>query len=181
MPDLPSIDAESDIELISTLYEQYYFFLYRYALPKVDFDKDAAANCAYTVFDVATKNIDKLRCHKNIGGWMMQTLKNIISDYYKTQRRRATKEAIYSGMTTKYDLSFELWPDNIFSDSDIQEIKHDIMDLLSDSEKQIYQLFYMENKSIKDISETLCISEGATKMRLMRLRNKIHDEIKKYF
>ena len=58
---------------------------------------------------------------------------------------------------------------------------HEIMDLLGDSEKQIYQLFYVENKSIKDISEMLCISEGATKMRLMRLRNKIYDEIKKYF
>lgn len=181
MPDLPSNDAESDIEFISALYEQYYFFLYRYAFSKVSFDKDAAANCAHAVFDVATKNIDKLRCHKNIGGWMMQTLKNIISNYYKTQRRRATKEAIYSGMTTKYDLSFELWPDNIFSDNEIQEIKHEIIDPLSDREKQIYQLFYAENRSVKSISEMLCISEAAIKMRLMRLRNKIHDEIKKYF
>lgn len=84
-------------------------------------------------------------------------------------------------MTPKYDFSFELWLDNTISDSEIQEIVHEIMDLLGDSEKQIYQLFYVENKSIKDISEMLCISEGATKMRLMRLRNKIYDEIKKYF
>lgn len=181
MSDMPSADIERGIEFVHKLYEHYYFLLYRYALPKMDFDEDAAANCAHAVFDVATKNIDKLRCHENIGGWMMRTLKNTISDYYKTRRRHATKEAIYFGMTPKYDFSFELWLDNTISDSEIQEILHEIMDLLGDSEKQIYQLFYVENKSIKDISEMLCISEGATKMRLMRLRNKIYDEIKKYF
>lgn len=84
-------EAESDAEIIRNLYEQYYFLLYRYALPKVNFDNDAAANCVHAVFDVASKNIEKLRDHENIGGWMMRSLKNIISDHYKAQRRRTKK------------------------------------------------------------------------------------------
>ena len=174
-------EAESDAEIIRNLYEQYYFLLYRYALPKVNFDNDAAANCVHAVFDVASKNIEKLRDHENIGGWMMRSLKNIISDHYKAQRRRTKKETLFSRMTLKHDFSFELWPDNIFSDSEIQEIKNGILSLLSDNEKQIYHLFYVENKSVRDISDLLCISETATKMRLMRLRNKIYDGIKKFF
>lgn len=174
-------EAESDAEIIRNLYEQYYFLIYRYALPKVNFDNDAAANCVHAVFDVASKNIEKLRDHENIGGWMMRSLKNIISDHYKAQRRRTKKETLFSRMTLKHDFSFELWPDNIFSDSEIQEIKNGILSLLSDNEKQIYHLFYVENKSVRDISDLLCISEAATKMRLMRLRNKIYDGIKKFF
>ena len=107
--------------------------------------------------------------------------KHIISDHYKAQRKRTKKETLFSRMTLKHDFSFELWPDNIFSDSEIQEIKNGILSLLSDNEKQIYHLFYVENKSVRDISDLLCISEAATKMRLMRLRNKIYDGIKKFF
>lgn len=59
MSDMPSADIERGIEFVHKLYEHYYFLLYRYALPKMDFDEDAAANCAHAVFDVATKNIDK--------------------------------------------------------------------------------------------------------------------------
>ena len=58
-----------------------------------------------------------------------------------------------------------------------EEIAKILLNLLTDEEKQIYDLRYIQKQGVEDISEQLGISRPAASMRLMRLRNKIKDMV----
>ena len=52
-----------------------------------------------------------------------------------------------------------------------------LIDFLSDEEKELYNLRYVQKISVEEISEKIGISRPAASMRLMRLRNKIKDMV----
>ena len=59
------------------------------------------------------------------------------------------------------------------SDADIKRIKDDCLSELSESELELYSLFYVEKKTSKEIAEKLNVSDQAVRMRLSRLREKL--------
>ena len=56
---------------------------------------------------------------------------------------------------------------------DYEECAKILLNLLTDEEKQIYDLRYIQRIGVEEISDKLGISRPAASMRLMRLRNKI--------
>jgi len=52
-----------------------------------------------------------------------------------------------------------------------------LIDILSDEEKELYNLRYVQKISVEEMSERLEISRPAASMRLMRLRNKVKDMV----
>lgn len=60
---------------------------------------------------------------------------------------------------------------------DYEECAKILLKLLTDEEKQIYDLRYIQRIAVEDIAERLGISRPAASMRLMRLRNKIKDMV----
>ncbi|MBQ6935495.1 MAG: sigma-70 family RNA polymerase sigma factor, partial [Clostridia bacterium] len=52
---------------------------------------------------------------------------------------------------------------------------------LNENEKIIYKLKYIENKSIKEISQELNLSFDVIAKRLSRLRQKVKEQIKEQF
>ena len=60
---------------------------------------------------------------------------------------------------------------------DYEEIAKILLNLLTDEEKQIYDLRYIQKIGVEEISDKLRISRPAASMRLMRLRNKIKDMV----
>ena len=52
-----------------------------------------------------------------------------------------------------------------------------LIDVLSDEEKELYNLRYIQKISVEEMSGKLGVSRPATSMRLMRLRNKIKDMV----
>ena len=60
---------------------------------------------------------------------------------------------------------------------DYEECAKILLNLLTDEEKQIYNLRYIQRIGVDDLADKLGISRPAASMRLMRLRNKIKDMV----
>lgn len=166
-------------EFIRMLYEQYYEMVFKYCLPKLGFDNDAAADCVHAVFDEAEKKYEKLKEHPNIPGWLMTTAKHKL---HKSWRRR-TRETLRN---VPIELACAL-PDSRdpfdaveLSDSDISEITEAVLSGLSENELEIYRLFYVENLSFAETAEKLGITEKAARARLARVKAKLKNRLAEF-
>lgn len=159
-------------------YDEYFDLMFRYAMTKLNNDEDAAVQCTHAVFDSALENIETLKNHDNISGWMIQTLKNQIKRYYRKDAMRQKRNQLFLALHHQDDSQYENWADNMISQEEILRIKSQIILQLSKDDQNLYQLYYVEHRTVKDISKAIGISESAAKVRLFRLRSRVCDYIK---
>lgn len=74
-------------EFVRNLYGEYFDLIFKYCLSKLDFDQDAAANCAHEVFDKAQSQYEKLIHHPNFSGWLFKTAKHSIHKQWKYDKK----------------------------------------------------------------------------------------------
>ena len=163
-------------EFLRMLYEKHFETIFKYCLPKLGFDKDAAADCAHAVFDEAGKKYEKLKDHPNLLGWLMTTAKHKLHKAW----RRSARERL---RLVPLDLASAV-PDGgdpfdaiELTDSDIEGITETVLSGLSPSELDIYRRFYRENLSFAEIAEGLGISEKAARARLARVKAKLRERL----
>lgn len=162
--------------MIEDWYHLHYTDLYHYAVRKLH-NPEQTNDCIQEVFRIAAEKADVLKNHKNVGGWLMQTLKHQIAMYYRSE---AAKQKLFRRIAERDDAHLIL-VDNLISDSEINGMKESILEGLTDRERQLYILFYKRGLQIKQIAAYENTTEAAVKMRLLRLRNKIYDRIKGFF
>ncbi len=170
-----SNDVEQN-KMISDWYDHHHADLYRYAIHKLH-NPELSNDCIQEVFRIATEKASELKNHKNIGGWLMQTLKNQIAMYYRSE---AAKQKLFVRILEN-DGSHLSKVDDCITDSEISGMKEKILKNLTENELRLYDLFYVQGHKIKEIARCLDCTEAAIKMRLLRLRNKVYDEIKGFF
>lgn len=163
-------------EFLRMLYEKHFETVFDYCLPKLGFDNDAAADCAHAVFDEAGKQYEKLANHPNLLGWLMTTAKHKLHKAW----RRSTRERL---RLIPLDLA-EAVPDGgdpfaavELTERDIERVTAVVLSGLSESELEIYTLFFRENLGFDKIAERLGISEKAARARLARVKAKLKSRI----
>ena len=166
-------------EFLRMLYEKHFETIFRYCLPKLGFDKDAAADCAHAVFDEAGKKYEKIKDHPNLLGWLMTTAKHKLHKAW----RRNTRESI---RLVPIELASAI-PDGgdpfdaiELTDSDIRSITETVLSGLNPNELEIYRLFYREKLSFGEIAVKLGISEKAVRARLARVKAKLKNRIAEF-
>ena len=169
-------DTPNRNELINGWYEQHHANMYRYAIKKLH-NSEIAEDCIQETFRIATEKVEVLANHRNIGGWLMQTLKNQIALFFRSE---AQKKKLYAKIAEK-DGSYLTYIDNWVSEAVIYGMKDKLLADLSEKEQLLYNLFYERKLKIKEIAQRENTTEAAVKMRLMRLRNKIYDKMKGFF
>ncbi len=163
-------------EFLRMLYEKHFETVFDYCLPKLGFDNDAAADCAHTVFDEAGKQYEKLANHPNLLGWLMTTAKHKLHKAW----RRSARERL---RLIPLDLA-EAVPDGgdpfaavELTERDIERVTAVVLSGLSESELEIYTLFYREGLGFDKIAKRLGISEKAARARLARVKAKLKNRI----
>ena len=121
--------------------------------------------------DIFSKTYEKLKTFKNtasFSSWLYSITYNHCIDYL-----RHKKKLHYPEWNRKNEI-----PEIIDeSDDKLNTINYDdlsiIMDLIHPEEKALLVMKYQDNISLKQISESLRISEDAAKMRLKRARTRV--------
>ncbi|MEG1255324.1 sigma-70 family RNA polymerase sigma factor [Clostridium sp.] len=147
-----------DSDAFSKLIKIYEKDLYRVAIAMVKNDDDAL-DCIQDTILKAYENIDKLNHENYFKTWIIKILINKCNDIISKNKRfislfHANSEPSYS--------------DN-FDQVEIQEV----IDKLDDTLKLLITLYYYEDMSIKEISESLHIPKGTIKSRLSRARGQL--------
>lgn len=164
--------TQAEKQFICDKLAENYADLLKYATYKLGGDEGAADGCIQDMLLIALDNARLVSRHKNIEGWFFKTLNNMIKRCFKAQNSKYSFIDIENAISLlPYELPSFDEPD--MSDADIKRIKDDCLSELSESELELYSLFYVEKKTSKEIAEKLNVSDQAVRMRLSRLREKL--------
>ena len=159
--------------LLQECYDQYRLRLFNYCLSRLD-SREAADDCVQETFIVFYNKLLDGEEFENPRAFLYRTADNFVKrqkqkDAVELKRSVPLEDAENIGVTDEYLTRIDL--------IDYEEIAKILLNLLTDEEKQIYDLRYIQKQGVEDIAEQLGISRPAASMRLMRLRNKIKDMV----
>ena len=92
-------------------------------------------------------------------------------------RKTTDIEAFHEILPEQDDIQFENQTDNL---EDFTNDLFEALDTLDEIHKTVFLLHYREDFSLKDIGQTLEISEGTVKSRLFYARKKLSERLVKY-
>jgi len=149
------------------LYIKYHreVYLYAFSLCK---NYHLAEDLTSDTFFKAYLSIDNLSYIKY---WLFRVCKNLYYDYLKNNRKYSSESILERTLTNN-----ETPLDKII-DSENKRNLYNLVINLNESYKEILILYYFCGFSIKDISRSKNISEGAAKTMLFRARKKLKKEM----
>ena len=160
--------------LLQECYNEYRIRLFNYCLSRLDGSREAADDCVQETFIVFYNRLLGGEEFENPRAFLYRTADNFVKrqkqkDAVESKRSMPLETAADIGVTDEYTEKLDL--------IDYEECAKILLRLLTDEEKQIYDLRYIQKIGVEEIAEKLGISRPAASMRLMRLRNKIKDMV----
>ena len=160
--------------LLQECYNEYRIRLFNYCLSRLDGSREAADDCVQETFIVFYNKLLDGEEFENPRAFLYRTADNFVKrqkqkDAVELKRSIPLEDAAEVGVTDEYLSRLD--------QIDYEECAKILLNLLTEEEKQIYDLRYIQRIGVEEISDKLGISRPAASMRLMRLRNKIKDMV----
>lgn len=151
---------------IEVLYIKQYNMLLAYAIHTLK-DDALAEEAVQETFRIACQKADVLHEQKNKEGWLVNTLKYVISNIERVQFRANRSLAEYTALLKRVQEKHD-------------EIDLDIMykDIALSEEYALIKEYALERKSIRELSEKRGISIAACKKRIQRAKQTLRKCIK---
>lgn len=174
-----------DLQFFNDLCVDYYEKILRYCYAKLN-SEAAARDCTQDVFLVALQKKSILRQHPNAAGFLFQTAKNLVRERQRLCFRQMMAEVpIQDDSGDPMADLFQVQENALDKLIDEEDYIENVMSQLSEEKQYLYSLYYIEKKSMREISEIFNIAEAAVRMRYVRLRKEIHaivaEVAQKYF
>lgn len=162
-------DGILDIEKVINKYNLYIYKILKNSIS----DESDIEEILSDVFYIFWKNYKKLDINTEIKPYLIGITKNLIKKKYRKNSFKVE--------------NIELYVNNVFNDIDLEELSENkekskiisnTLNNIKKEEKEVFILFYYNQKKIKEISKILSISEAKVKIILHRTRNKIKNNLK---
>ncbi|MCI8397672.1 MAG: sigma-70 family RNA polymerase sigma factor [Clostridia bacterium] len=140
-------------------------YLFNFAKSRLNNEEDAQDAVQATIVN-AYMGIQKLRNNENFKTWITRILINECNKMYKHKKKDSEIIAKYTSNTRLYTNNEET------TDFD------SMIRVLNDTEKRMFELYYKEELSIKQISKIMNIKESTIRGELSRGRSKIRRTFK---
>lgn len=160
--------------LLQECYIQYRIKLFNYCLSRLDGSREEADDCVQETFIVFYNKLLDGEEFENPRAFFYRTADNFVKrqkqkDAVESKRSIPLDDAADIGVSDEYISRLDL--------IDYEECAKILINLLTDEEKQMYDLRYIQKIGVEEIADKLGISRPAASMRLMRLRNKVKDMV----
>lgn len=151
---------------IETLYVKQYDMLLKYAM-RILKNSAWAEEAVQETFRIACQKADVLSKSENKEGWLLNTLKNVISNMERIQFRASRKMEEYATFLASL-------PERN------NEINLDVLykDLASSEEYILIKELVLDQKSICELAESRGISEAACKKRVQRAKQMLRKRLR---
>ncbi|MEG2004138.1 MAG: sigma-70 family RNA polymerase sigma factor [Clostridia bacterium] len=159
------------------IYKEQYIGIFRYFLYRTS-SKNDSEELMQNVFVILIENWDELQDvpTTNYRTWLYAVSRNTLTNYYKKKKRQPPLFSYddvenMPEFASKIDFDKEI---SAFTDDfDEEEFTAAIINLLTDSEQELYKLIFIQNTKYKEIAKILGKSESAIKTKACRLHTKI--------
>ncbi len=154
-------------KLLQDISDAYYDDIYKYCRKRVDNEPDAydLTQEVFLALNQYYSAIDQNRVRQ----WLYKTAHNIVVDYHK-MKKRCTVVSLSDHENEAEGTPYTF--DNI-SDEMIDNYKTEILDNLSDTEKELYEIVYHRKTAYSELACKYGISEATLRKRISRLHIKI--------
>lgn len=140
-------------------------------------DQDTAEDLCQEILIKIFLNLKSFREEAKFTTWLFAIIHNTCMDHLRKDKKRSAHKVITEKMSDEVADMID-GVDEIPEELSIQILDH-LLEVISPEEKMLLLLKYKEKHSIKDIQESLGLSESAVKMRLKRARTHVTDLYKK--
>ena len=136
-------------------------------------DKEQAKDIAQESWGVILNKIQFLKDPNSFGSWAMRIVTNRSLDWLRKQKREREK-----GQNENYKSAATLQNEELKTSADHSAKVSEAIKNLPLKQQQVLNLFYLEEFSLKQISEILDISVGTVKSRLFTARETLKSILK---
>lgn len=161
---------------VSECYEKYFQSIYKYCRVRLGEFSQHAEDCVQDAFLVFYNKLRDGETVEQPRAFLYRTADNFVKRTVESCRRRQSRTVDIEEAAEKIAAPPESVPD----DFDYDECARILIERLTAEERILYDLKYIQRKSLKEISETLNITPTATAKRTSRLRSRIKGLIKTY-
>ena len=161
------LQRRMDAERFGVLYDRYSSKVFQKCIGMTR-DRDLAKDLTHDIFLKVFVNLSKFDHRSKFGTWLYSITYNYCLDHLrKTQNKRKEDidERVQEGAADEDAYEAELLGLRA-------ERLDEVISKLGADDRALLLMKYQEDLSIKDIMETMALSESAVKMRIMRARGK---------
>jgi RNA polymerase sigma factor (sigma-70 family) len=150
------------------LYERYFTRIYRYIRTHLHNDDDAADLVQQVFFQIWIQ-LNAYRTERgSFATWIFSIAHHRLVDYYRAHRSAVSWESIYEVTTTEQN------PEEIVISGETLARVKDLLDALSDAERELLALRFAARLSLAEIASIIGKSVEATRKQLTRLIQRLH-------
>jgi RNA polymerase sigma-70 factor, ECF subfamily len=160
--------------------EIYWPKVFRFVFASVR-DRDAAESLTQDCFVRAYKARNRFRGEASVNTWLMRIAVNLVRDFTRNRRLQFWRRAMSSSVDTR-DIS-DWVPDRNISPESSAVVKERVEAVwaatrsLSERQRTVFLLRFVEDMDLLEIAEATGISEGAVKVHLFRALQAIRKQM----
>ncbi len=158
-------------KLFEECYAEYRIKLFDYCLARLSGNCEEADDCVQESFTLFYKKLKAGEEFEYPRAFLYRTAENFV----KRQKEKNTKALMRNVPIDDVEIGTETEFFQRLEKIDFDAFAKELLSLLSEKEKEIYALRYIEKMSVEEMAERSGISRPAMSMKLMRLRNKIKE------
>lgn len=157
---------------ISKIVEDYYSYIAKIATNMGIFNEEDKEEIVSDVIFVIWKNKDKLNKELDFSPYIAGVTKNIVYKKLKKENKISTVDFEEYDYISNFNIS------DAVEEKEINDFILRTLEQNSPIDSKIFEMFYLEDKSIGQISKITGISKNNVKVKLHRIRKKIKEILK---
>lgn len=179
--------AEADAELVAAMlrgdeaafrrfFEGFFPRLYRFAMPRVGGDVDAAKEVVQSALIKAMRNLATYRGEAALFSWLCQICRRQIVDHLRANQRRADRLVLVEDSEEMQAVLESIAapasdePARGYSAEETRRIVQSVLDRLPNRYGDVLEWKYIEGRSVEEIAQSLGVGQIAVQSMLARAR-----------
>lgn len=178
---------EGDERAFKEFFDEYFARVYRFALPRLNGNADAAQEVAQTTLCRVVRKLESFRGEAALFTWICQICRRQIADYLRERQRHSERVVLIEdnpriqAALDAIQSPDEEQPERRYDDGQIGSLVRSVLDRLPARYGDALEWKYVEGMSVEEIGARLGIGTTAAQSLLARARVAFRDAIEKVF
>jgi RNA polymerase sigma-70 factor (ECF subfamily) len=178
---------DGDEAAFRTFFDSHFSRVYRFALPRVGGDPEAAKEVAQSTLIKAMRNLARFRGEAALFSWLCQICRRQVVDYLRMHKRHVdhvdTIDASEQLQTTIESIAAPATdePPHRYNASQTRQLVQSVLDSLPSRYSDVLQWKYLEDRSVVEIGDSLGIGHSAAQSILARARTAFREALEAVF
>jgi RNA polymerase sigma-70 factor (ECF subfamily) len=174
---------DGDERAFSEFFDEYFARLYRFALPRLNGDADAAEEVVQLTLCRAMRKLDSFRGEAALFTWICQICRRQIADYVREHRRHSERVVLIEDTPEIREALDAIpapagdTPEALYGTGQVGRLVRAVLDRLPARYGDALEWKYVEGLSVEEIGERLGIGPTAAQSLLARARVAFRDAI----